>query len=131
MAVSRLERKLVKLGKEEAATREARASGGAAGAAAAAAARYGKPAVLLVLAALYWGTAIAAVPVGTLGPAAMFLSFPGWPRGTVGVVAWLAAVNAVAGRAVVGAARVLGVGPPPDKGAIARMMDSITSALKG
>jgi hypothetical protein len=113
--VSLLEREGIKLDKELARERAARlaraASGAGAAGAAGAAERLLRPAALLALAAAFWGAPLAeGLPARALGPGVgALLAFPGLPRGSLGVLAWLGVCHVVASRAAAAAAAALGL----------------------
>lgn len=69
---------------------------------------------LLVLA--YWSTPIATIPARLIGPAAWPLSFPGWPRGTIGIIPWIGLLNSAVGTSVTSVGRSLGFVPQPPAG---------------
>lgn len=115
--VSKLERQAGKWEKELGQVRAAKAADASGASSPAAAVRsYVRPAALALLVLAFWGTPLASgLPVSALGPVAVFLSLPGWPRGTLGVVAWTMLCNSAAATAVAAAARAAGVAPKKEE----------------
>ena len=109
--VSLLQREAIKLGKELALARAAREARVASRGASRALERLVRPAALVLLAAAFWGAPLAeGLPTDALGPGVgALLAFPGLPRGSVGVLAWLALCSAVASGVVSAAAAALGL----------------------
>lgn len=116
--VSLLEREVIKLDKEAAAAARARAEAAklSGGGGADAFARLVRPAVLLALAAAFWGAPLAeGLPAHALGPGVgALLAFPGLPRGSLGVLAWLCICSVVAARASAAGARAFGLVTGPE-----------------
>jgi hypothetical protein len=131
--VSLLEREIIKLEKEAAAAAKARAAQAQTSDSAGlgAAARVLQPAALLLLAVLFWGQPLAeGLPAHALGPGvATLLAFPGLPRGSLGVLAWLGICYVVAARVTAAVSRALGfaTGAEPEE---AGLMGMLKSALR-
>ena len=109
--VSLLERRAIRLRKERDALARARAADRTAYDPAALASRFAQPALLLLITLLLWGRPLATgLPVHALGPGVgTLLAFPGLPRGSLGVVAWLSICSATAGALTSAAGRALGL----------------------
>lgn len=86
---SKLERQLVKLEKDLKTAAGARAAAVKAADIPSLLSRYAVPALYLLLAMTFWNTPVAVIPPSLIGPLSYTLAFPGWPRGTVSIVAWL------------------------------------------
>jgi hypothetical protein len=126
-------REIIKLEKEAAAAAKARAAQAQTSDSAGlgAAARVLQPAALLLLAVLFWGQPLAeGLPAHALGPGvATLLAFPGLPRGSLGVLAWLGICYVVAARVTAAVSRALGfaTGAEPEE---AGLMGMLKSALR-
>ncbi len=123
---------MIKLTKElEAAQKDKKASAAAARINPSSAMFYIKHGSIAVLSFVFWNTAVATLPAGALGPISVFLSFPGWARGTLGIVAWLMLLNTIINRLVRALAGAMGLLPPPtNEGGIAGLVQSAMGMLK-
>lgn len=133
VVVSKLERQVAKWDKELGQARAAKAADASGASSPAAAVRsYVRPAVLGLVVLAFWSTPLASgLPVSALGPVAVFLSLPGWPRGTLGVVAWTVLCHSAAATAVTAAAQAAGVAPKKEEGGLAGMANKALGMLGG
>jgi hypothetical protein len=124
VGVSKLQRAKNKLERAVEDAHKARAAPGAAAARPSAVlTRYVQPAVLALLVLAFWSQPVAALPPRWFAPLSWVMRSPGYPAGTVGVVAWVALCHAVLAPAVKWAAAAAGVAaaqPAPPKSLIER-----------
>ena len=72
---------------------------------------------------IFWNTSIATIPTYALGPTTIFFSFPGWSKGTIGIIAWLIMINNTTLSIVHYIRNKLGYTPPPPETWLSKIMN--------